>query len=449
MPRASLLALSGLLAGLTGCNEYDLNRGEATNPDVTGTSTTTPEPSDEPDIAVSPTSLDFGGLPKDCPADPLTVTITNEGLADLEVTDIALEGEGSSVFTVDWDGAAFTLATGEEKAVEVGFTPNAWVDYEIDIEITSNDPDEGALDVPTAGTGAENTSYEQTFTQEYFDEVDVLWVVDNSCSMGEELQQVRDNFASFVGEFVNLGLDYHLAVVTTDMDNPTHSGRIQGSVVTPASSDPETEFLTYIDQGSSGSGSERGFDATQAALTEPLLSGANAGFFRDDAALAVIVVSDENDQSGVSSSSFASWMLGLKSDSSMVSFSAICGDRGLGCLEWVGTDTLQANGGDAYIDVTEDTDGFFASICTSDYDEALQHLSLTAAGMTVSFLLDREPANLSEIVVEVEGAAIAYDVYDGWSYQTDTNAIIFHGDAIPGPGDTVYVSYPIASECPS
>jgi hypothetical protein len=443
---ASVLAASSLFA----CSDYDLHRPDKPKNTPSPEETAEPEePSLDPDIRVSPDPIDFGGLPKDCPAEPIEVTVTNIGLDPLTVSDIQFDGSGTSAFSHTWDGAEFTLDYGDSTTFEVNFTPAAWIDYDIDLVFTSNDQEDPELPVDTLGTGAEDTSYEQTFTQDYFDEVDVMWVVDNSCSMDEALEQVRDNFAAFVAEFSELELDYHLAVITTDMDNPSHSGRIQGAIITQDSADPEAEFMTYVDQGSSGSGSERGFDSTKAALTEPIVSADNAGFIRDDAALAVIIVTDENDSSSMSTTSFVSWFSGLKSDPEMLSFSAICGDRMTGCSSgdvWSGS-FIQATGGDKYIDASEDTDGIFTSICTENYDEALQHLSLTAAGMTVSFILDYEPSSLADVVVTVEGNSIANDSGNGWTYLADTNSIVFHGTAIPGPSETVYVSYPVAGEC--
>ena len=153
-------------------------------------------------------TIDFGGRPKDCPAEPAEVVIRNVGEGDLEVSDIRIEGSGLSAFTTDWDGAPFTLATDETRTLTVGFTPTAWVDYDVAVEVESNDPDERVVEVEALGFGAQDTMYEQSFVQEYHTDVDVLWVVDNSCSMDEEMQQVATNFASFIDEFVDLGLNY-------------------------------------------------------------------------------------------------------------------------------------------------------------------------------------------------------------------------------------------------
>ena len=442
-----LLATVGL--STAGCTEYDLNR-----PDENETPNEEPEPEEEveptedPDIEVSRSEIDFGGIPKDCPATAETFEISNVGLADLEITAIELDGNGTSAFSQD--GAPAVLATGESITVVVDFTPTAWLDYDVDIKISSNDPDEATVRVDLLGTGAEDEMYEEEFEQDYFSAVDILWVVDNSCSMDEEVQQVRDNFASFITEFRDLGLDYQLGVITTDMDNPADSGKLQGDIVTEDMADPEAEFLAQVDQGSSGSGSEKGFEAAMAALSEPLVSAENAGFMRDDAALSVIIVSDEDDDSSVGASGFTSWLDSLKSDAELSNFSAIVGDSGLGCMEWISaTEVLQASAGDQYIDAAYATGGIHASICTSDYEEALQHLSLTSAGMTIEFLLEKEPSTLADMSVEVDSVAISNDSSNGWTYSSDNNSITFHGDGIPGPGSEVVVMYPVALECPN
>ena len=447
--------LLGSLAVLSACSDYDLHRPDKVDPpapEVEDTGTPPPDPAD-PDISVSPESIDFGGLAKDCPAEPVPVTISNEGGATLTVSSIELSGTGSSAFSSEAPAVPLSLEPGESITFDVGFTPAAWVEYAIELQVKSDDPDEGKVKVPTLGHGAEDLTYEEGFTQDYYASVDVLWVVDNSGSMDEELQKVRDNFAHFITEFTALGLDYHLAVVTTDMDNPTQSGRIVGTVLSGDDPDVETKFLEYVDVGSMGSGDERGRDAVKAALSDPVLSDENADFLREDAALAVVVVSDEDDSSHTSVASFVSFYSALKADPAMVTFNAIVGDPTTstdwigGCQQWVGAAFLSATAGTGYVDVADATGGIWESICTSDYDEALQHLSLTSAGMTVEFPLTYEPSDLSEVGVTVNGSSVGNDATNGWTYDSAGNTVIFHGSAIPGPDEAVVISYPYATEC--
>ena len=58
-------------------------------------------------------------------------------------------------------------------------------------------------------------------------EVDVLWVVDNSCSMSEEQEAIASNFPQFMEYFLDSSLDYHIGVVSTDMDDPQQSGLLR------------------------------------------------------------------------------------------------------------------------------------------------------------------------------------------------------------------------------
>lgn len=445
--RTSLLPLALLISALTaGCNDYKL---QPSGDDNTGTTPTEP-PADAPDIEVEPASLDFGGVLKNCPSAPLEIVVRNVGASYLDVTDLAF---GSNRFEIDWDGAAFQLAPGEERAFLASFTPEAYSTYETELTVRSNDPDEAELGVPTEGYGDASAMFEEGFRQQNYDAVDVLWVVDNSCSMDEEQGQMRTNFASFISEFVALSLDYQMAIVTTDMDNRSQAGQFVGSIMTPATPNIETEFQRQANQGSGGSGDERGMDAVYAALTEPLRSGTNAGFIRDEAALAVVVLSDEDDFSRIADATFQSWFQGLKADAAKVSFNAIVGDPttgGLfsgGCTDWAGSTMLSASAGDRYVNMANATGGVWRSICYADYAETMQHISLTSAGMVTTFNLSETPTNFGLIQVWVGGVQWYYGLYDGWTYDSSNNSVTFHGDAIPEVGEYVLLQYPINGEC--
>lgn len=425
------------LALLAGCSDYDLYRPDAkeegNDPEE--------EPEEEtpelvPDIEVTPTALDFAGMPKDCTSGPQTITISNVGEGDLVVSSVEPAGSGSSAFDVAVPGGVpFTLAAGESVDASVTFTPTAWVTYTPSVSIGSNDPDEPEVGVELDGYGAEDATYEESFEQDYHELLDVVWVVDNSGSMSDDLRTVSANFSSFIQVFADLDTDWQIAVVTTDMDDPNDSGRIQGPLITPDMDDPIGEFVAQVDQGSSGSGSEQGFSAVQAALTDPLLTGYNAGILRDDAALAVVVISDEDDSSFTSASSFSSWLSGLKSDEAYTTFSAICEDFLISCYK--------------YGEAADTTGGIVGDIASTDYITVLEDISMTSAGLTVSFDLAYEPSDLSRTEVISGGVEIDQDSTNGWTYDATDNAIVFHGDAIPAPGETGVITYPVATECPT
>ena len=450
------------------CSEYDLNRPDdpPDEPIKVDTGDTSPPDTSAPDIEIEPSSLDFGYVMKDCDSDPQDITITNVGDADLVIDSITFMGTSSGAFS--YSGSAETLTPDQAAVLSLVFTPTAWITYdEVELTIVSNDPDEGEAYVPTTGVGSEDPYYEETFHQGEPGPVDILWVVDNSGSMEDEILRVKEEFSVFIGEFVEMDLDFHLGAITTDMDFlEDDAGQLQGdpTYFDNTYSDPEGAFGTTIDEiySMTGSGSEKGLDAVLAALQEPLLSGANAGFYRDTTddgtpvAIHTIVVTDEDDDSDtVSSSSFASWYNGLKADPDTANFSAICGDPVSstnwmgGCMEW---DTssgrmLEASAGTKYVDVVDATGGYWASICTAEFSEALQYLSLETMGMSAVYELTYTPSSIALTQVQVDGASVSYSAVDGWTYTTDNNAVNFHGDAIPDPSAEIYVNYPYDGGC--
>jgi hypothetical protein len=460
-----LVALLPLIS--LACSEYDLNRPDdpPDEPIKVDTGDSTPPDTSAPDIEIEPSTLDFGYVMKDCDSDPQDITITNVGDADLIIDSLAFTGTSSGAFS--YVGGADILAPEDSAVLSVVFTPTAWITYdEVELEVVSNDPDENPAYASVLGVGSEDPYYEETFHQGEPGPVDILWVVDNSGSMEDEILRVKEEFSVFIGEFVEMDLDFHLGAITTDMDFlEDDAGRLQGDPIyfDNTYSDPEGAFGTTIEEiySMTGSGSERGLEAVQAALQEPLLSSDNAGFYRettDDGtpvAIHTIAVTDEDDDSSVSSSSFSSWYNGLKSDPDTANFSAICGDPVSttswmgGCMEW---DTssgrmLEASAGTKYVEVVDSTGGYWASICTAEFSEALQYLSLETMGMSAVYELTYEPSSIALTTVQVDGADVSYSAVEGWTYTTDNNAVNFHGDAIPDPSAEIYVNYPYDGGC--
>ncbi len=65
--------------------------------------------------------------------------------------------------------------------------------------------------------------------------VDILWVVDNSSSMGEEQNGLAQSFNAFINNLVLSGVDYHVGVVATDSpDGTLHQGAGMPVFVSPA-----------------------------------------------------------------------------------------------------------------------------------------------------------------------------------------------------------------------
>lgn len=276
--------------------------------------------------------------------------------------------------------------------------------------------------------------------------VDVLWVIDNSGSMMDEQTELRTRFDSFINYFIGSGLDWHVGVVSTDMSDPDHRGklRLQDGVryLDPSSPHPADTFRRMADLGTSGDATEKGRAAAWSALVT-LRDGPNAGFYRDDAFLSVIVISDEDDSSGsspVSKGEFISWLQTHKPREGMTSFSSIVGSvdgRASDCTSSFG----DAWAGYEYVDVTDAVGGIVWSICSENWDPVLDELGMQAAGLKREFFLSEVPVEDSvHVWVEQAGATIEED----WTYSRSRNSITFV-DFVPDELAEVFIEYEVLS----
>ena len=104
----------------------------------------------EPEIAVSPTALDFGDVGAG-DTRRLSVTVSNTGNATLTLTDAYIDG-GNGAFKPQFT-TPIDIAPGESRALEVTFTPPSNETYTAALVIESNDPQNPTTSVALTGTG--------------------------------------------------------------------------------------------------------------------------------------------------------------------------------------------------------------------------------------------------------------------------------------------------------
>lgn len=257
-------------------------------------------------------------------------------------------------------------------------------------------------------------------------EVDVLWVVDDSCSAYDEQLQLAEQFPAFLKFFD--GLDYHVGVVTTDMDDPARKGRLVTAdgrrfvdAETPA---PATTFAKMCNPGVGGSGIERGNDATYAALHSE--RGAyNEGFLRDASGVHVIVVSDEYDFSYIEPSELAAFLEGLREDPDHVTHSSIVKEDA------------------SYPAVTNLVGGLVMNVFDPDWTPVIEQIGLRAAGLTREFFLSQLPVPGTIQVSVVEGGVkLSFAEGEDWAYRPVRNSVVFH-EHVPNAMSEVVLEYRI------
>lgn len=213
--------------------------------------------------------------------------------------------------------------------------------------------------------------------------VDVLFVVDNSGSMGEEQSALSANFPVFMQYMTGSGLDYHIGVVSTDMATSWQAGLLRTgngtNTITPLTPDPSGTMSGMLDSlGTWGSGDERGRDAAWTAVENVAL---NPGFYRPYArALHIVFVSDENDSSHiVSNGEFLQWM---SAQGPVVTAHAIVGLPG---------DCETSMVGYKYMSYVSATGGVLWDICEPDWAPVMEQMGLQVAGLPREFFLSGHP----------------------------------------------------------
>ena len=108
-------------------------------------------PTPIPDIAVTPSSHDYGNVVVGGAGGSQAITVMNDGTADLNVSSTTLTDEIE--FNIDSGGAPFVLTPGQSRNIVVSFNPSSVGLKNAMLQIVSNDPDEGTVDVNLTGTG--------------------------------------------------------------------------------------------------------------------------------------------------------------------------------------------------------------------------------------------------------------------------------------------------------
>jgi hypothetical protein len=269
-------------------------------------------------------------------------------------------------------------------------------------------------------------------------EVDVLFVIDNSASMSDEQYELGTHFGAFLDPFLGAGFDWHIGVVSTDLFDENQGGRLHpfGDVlwIDPTTEDPEFVFSKLVDVGTAGAAAEAGIGTTWRAIEEHG-EGANAGFYRDSAALHAVVVSDEEDttpEDFLTLDAFESWMLELKAGEAAVSFSSIVNPSGCPCP---GAESP----GLRYISATNTIGGITWDLHDPyGWPTVLDNLANELTELQDEFFLTRRPVVETLDVHIDDGTYLPVVLGEGVTYDPERNSVVFD---LPPPASSEVVIY--------
>jgi hypothetical protein len=277
--------------------------------------------------------------------------------------------------------------------------------------------------------------------------VDILWVVDDSGSMSNQRQTLTNNFTRFLDELLALQVRFQMGVISTNFND---RGVLRGTtkIITNSTPNPRGVFLQNTTfPAASRARLEQGLRMMELALTEPNKSGANVGFLRPNAALAVIVVTDEDDNSYGDAAYYSRFLRSLKGpgNENLSSLSIIGGTTPDGCFP-PGEENYfggLAEPAFRYSAVATRTGGIIGSICDVSFEATLVKIATALNTLRRVFPLSLRP-NPSTITVFVNGTAVPRDIVNGWQYRQETQSVTFLGNYVPAPGAVLRFEYAIA-----
>ena len=388
-------------------------------------------------LSANPAFVDFGAVPLGCGAATRTVSLLSDGASPVTVE--APTVYTPPAFTAVATGFPVQIGPGLSREVTVSFLPQQLAEATGEMVLVGFSGGQPVLEVRVALRGegvAASQPASETFVVPATPAMDVLVVVDNSGSMFDNQDRLATNAQSFmaVADFGASSVDYHMAVLTTDVESPEDAGNLRGTPRVMDRATAPSQFPARARVGVDGSPYEQGLEAVRLALSPPLVTGANAGFLRDEAGLAIIVVSDEDDGGPLSVDSYLNFLRGLKAASgASVVVCAITGQVA-GCRDNASGDT--ASPAQRYEYAVDQTGGISASICDPDWGTKLQRVGEAALLAGRRFTLTGRP-DPATITVDVNNTPRT----TGWSYDAAANQVRFTSEAGLQPGQTVVVHY--------
>ncbi|HAA58282.1 MAG TPA: hypothetical protein DCE42_26200, partial [Myxococcales bacterium] len=417
-------------------------------------------------IYFSPTSYDFGASQQTCATPTYRFALRNtcsSPQAGMTVYDAKFSSNPSQfIFPVIGTDSSGNPITGNPVAkrnaviprfgymyFDVQFKPNRTgkANEDLVVRLTSNTGPTISVKLSGEGTTKNSTTQTESFTAPVAKKVDLLFVIDNSCSMSDEQNALGTAFKAFSARAKTLQADYQIGVITTDTSTNKGyaTGELRGNpkIIVPTTPNLDATFANNIKQGTSGSPQEKGLESSKAALTAPLITtGANKGFLRKDASLSIIFISDEADSSGQPVQFYQNFFKNIKGvrNPDRLRVNGIIGYDPATKQPKCGGNTggnAGAQSSGRYLAVINSTQGVVESICNANWAQTLSNIASVTFGLKKKFFLTRA-ADPKSIVVKVDGVVVNTSSTT-WTYDTVDNGINFNKP--PKAGSTVQVEY--------
>jgi hypothetical protein len=255
--------------------------------------------------------------------------------------------------------------------------------------------------------------------------VDILWVIDPSGSMNDDTQRILGGIGAMMAALPPAG--WRLAIIPADYRFSQQENQFP---LVPGDTIGEAE--TMYNNAMAGA-FEAGFDATYGYIVENPYSNT---WMRNDAALLVVFVSDEDEQSQDffnNTQEFISWYRTIRSSSFIASIINL--DPSISTCN-----NTSMHNGDEYIAATNHFGGQIIDICSEDWTAGVLDAS-NQIKPHENWPLSHKPLDSEHIYVFHDGVPVLSEVngVTQWHYEPIDNTIYF--DIVPNSQILVEIAY--------
>ncbi len=356
---------------------------------------------------------------------------------------LAAEGDAATSFRVFTE----TIYRGASQVVTVAALSTS-ARYDDDQIIRMND-----VTNSTALAQAEDRVSVQcdSFVTRGTNNVDFIWVVDDSGSMGNEqdaLVAAGNAMGTLLGQTT---LDWRIGVTTT-------SPARDGALISPGFTRDIATFKNLIQVGVSGSGSEQGLQAGLDAvnLSLPCVDPEQAYKLRCDVTRIVVVISDEEDQT-IENTSGGEDYAGAPNATTVNNFIAAYNALDLTLFAIVGGDPEcptaydSSKGYNAVVNGM--SGGSIGLICPVDQTANMENIVRAASGVASDYLLSQPPISATikvamQTAPDQAPAEVPRSRSNGFDYDGTQNTLLFYGSYRPEQDNLeITASYRSFEEC--
>ena len=233
--------------------------------------------------------------------------------------------------------------------------------------------------------------------------VDILVVVDNSRSMKADQEKLAREFSNFVSGVVDS--DYRIGVITTDTDSvgfentPGYWGNLDTipqtgkNYISKLDNNPEEFFSSIINRQETAECTSAQDSVCASFDEKPLYAikmaiekrdDKNSGFFREDADLVVLIITDEDETADENGFAYSALELlsfiekEFKGSKKVLGFSIAIQDQDEDCFNEQGKDVFNLSSvafGIRVGELADLTGGFKVSICNPNFGQDLLAIS--------------------------------------------------------------------------